>query len=737
MKKIIALLCTVALMTGLFGAAPFTYEVHALTEEETAWVSEARCALQEILAEKDIMALVYLADEYPLRAESVDDGEVVVTVPSGQMVEIADVVIAEDYTAWVLVRTEYNGTVYEGYIPRNRLACSDEAFINWETEYGMNPGANFYAEDGEVSPNLDIEQFPESYRPALYALREQHPDWIYVKQNTGLDWNTVIQNEMGAKSLIYKSFPDYCKEGVYDGGNWYYASEDILKLYMDPRNALTENAIFQFEQLTYNPTYHTEEAVKSFLEGTFMNSSQNAPGTVMTFYFIFWAIGKEEGREVSPFHLAARVLQEQGKGTSPLISGTYPGFEGYYNYFNIGASGTSNQQVIVNGLTYAKEHGWDNAYGSIYGGADIISKNYIKKGQDTLYLEKFNVNPNGSYPLYTHQYMQNISAPTTEASSIKKLYEGAGSLDNTFVFKIPVFKNMPETPCPMPTYSNNIMLEVPEGYDNTNIWLDGVPYQNVKRNGRYFVTAPDGNAKSAVAFRYNENNVPVGMYVWTLEYKDNGYVATAQPELADLLTYHGFSIRITGKSGIRFKTGIAAGLRDRLLGEGVNGYQLKEYGTLVMNNANRGTYPMIKGGEKVLSGISYGYNADGVLEDKIYETVNGRYRFTSVLVGLPATQYKTEFAFGGYLVLEKDGVETVIYGPVVARSIYDLAGQILDMGTYGQTSEAYQFLQKLIADADAAETGDGGQSEIQAGAGTDTQTTETADGGNNEEQTDR
>lgn len=85
-----------------------------------------------------------------------------------------------------------------------------------------------------------------------------------------------------------------------------------------------------------------------------MNSSQNAPGTDMKFYHIFWTIGAEENRQVSPFHLAARVLQEQGQGTSPLISGIYPGYEGYYNYFNVGASGSTNEQVIINGLNYAK-----------------------------------------------------------------------------------------------------------------------------------------------------------------------------------------------------------------------------------------------------------------------------------------------------------------------------------------------------------------------------------------------
>ena len=101
----------------------------------------------------------------------------------------------------------------------------------------------------------------------------------------------------------------------------------------------------------------------------------------------------------------------------------------------------------------------------ILGGAEVISANYIRKGQDTLYLQKFNVSPTASNPIYTHQYMQNISAPTTEALSIKKLYESAGALENTFVFKIPVYENMPASPCPMPTSSTNVVLQVPSGYE--------------------------------------------------------------------------------------------------------------------------------------------------------------------------------------------------------------------------------------------------------------------------------
>ena len=553
------------------------------------------------------------------------------------------------------------------------------------------------AEENATGVYADIEQFPESYRPALQALKQKHPNWTFVRQNTGLDFQTAVNNELqGGKSLVYKSYGDYCKEGQHSP-NWYFASEDVLKLYMDPRNSLHENAIFQFEQLTYNESYHTEAAVETFLKNTFMNSNSPAPKTDMTFSHIFWAIGAEQ--QVSPFHLAARVYQEQGQGTSPLISGNYPGYEGYYNYFNISASGSTNEQVITNGLNSARNNGWDNAYASILGGANVISANYIKKGQDTLYLQKFNVSTTASNPVYTHQYMQNIAAPTSEALSMKKLYESAGALENTFVFKIPVYENMPASPCPMPTSSTNVVLQVPAGYDASTIYVDGIPYTPQVRNNRRIVTVPNGNAQAAVVYRYNENGAPIGMYVWTLEYRNNAYAVTEQPGLTDLLTYHGFSIRITGKAGIRFKTGISADLRNTLLTGGVNGYYLKEYGTLVMNNANRNTYPMIKGGEKVISGLAYGTDSNGAHQDSIYETVDGRYRYTSVLVGLPADQYKVEYAFRGYIVLTKDNKDITIYGPAMAKSIYSLAEQVLNMGTYASGSEADAFLRKLISDA--------------------------------------
>ena len=153
---------------------------------------------------------------------------------------------------------------------------------------------------------------------------------------------------------------------------------------------------------------------------------------------------------VSPYHLASRVRQEQGnEGSSPLISGTYPGYEGLYNYFNMQASGTTYEEIIRNGLEEARAAGWTTRYAALYGGSQKVSSIFIKRGQNTLYLQKFDVD-NSDGTLYWHQYMQNLLAADNEGKSVKKGYENMGVLDNSFLFRVPVYQNMPASACKMP-----------------------------------------------------------------------------------------------------------------------------------------------------------------------------------------------------------------------------------------------------------------------------------------------
>ena len=94
---------------------------------------------------------------------------------------------------------------------------------------------------------------------------------------------------------------------------------------------------------------------------------------------------------------------------------------------------------------------WTTPKKAIIGGAQFISESYIAKGQYTSYLKKFNVNPNGYYSVYNHQYMANLRAPSSEAYSSYSSLKKNGFLDNAMNFVIPEFTNMPES-----TYDINI-----------------------------------------------------------------------------------------------------------------------------------------------------------------------------------------------------------------------------------------------------------------------------------------
>ena len=702
-------------------------ELDSETLEYLAFLNED---LQTITDGGEIMAVLYREQKLPVRTAPDLTAPVAAELYSGQTVFITGVALDSDYGLWSQIGFYYQQEYLTGYIERDYLMCTDERYKEWEAANGLDPSLvstmSLSVSDGDVRSTFDeVNQFPESYRAALDALKEAHPNWHFTPLVTNLDWNTVIDNEMGAKSLVYYTFEDWNKDGLYDEHNWYYATRPILEYYMDPRNGLTEERIFQFEQLTYNESYHTYEAMNRFLTGTFMDPSKKVPGTNLSYPYLIWSFGAESIRRVSPFYLAALIIQEQGRqGTGDLISGTYPGYEGYYNYFNIRATGTTHAEVVKNGLEYAKgvweqkfrqliadgtanaqdEPTWKalySAYFALEDGADFISRNYIQKGQDTLYLQKYNVNPNGYYPVYTHQYMQNISAPTTEARNIRNLYNEAGALDMEFNFKIPVYLNMPETAVPYPTIEENLYLTIPEGYDTSTIYVDGVAYPTETKFGYQVANLPNTDAKTAIAYKYNASGVPEGMYVWELTYtQKNKYQVTALPNFENLLSYHGFSIRITGKSGMRFMSGISEAMKRQMTAGTVDGYSLVEYGTLVMSDYYRAKYPMVLDGNKVKKGISFGVE-NGQPVDRVYKTVDGRVQYTAVLINLEIPYYQTVIAFRPYAVLQKNGKQIVLYGGIRTNSIYSLSKKALEHGLCVEGSPEDIFVKQLIADADA------------------------------------
>ena len=300
----------------------------------------------------------------------------------------------------------------------------------------------------------------------INELKTAHPNWTFTILYTGLDWDTVIYNETEAlhgRSLVQtSSLPWLCSTcglKAYDNGTWHCASKATVSYYMDVRNWLNESYIFAFETLSYDESTQTIDGVKRILKGTFMDKDSitytDTEGNTQTINKSYAQIIMESAKEVgiSPYHLASRVKQEQGNGTSGLVNGNYTYTDengntcsdlvGYYNYFNIRATGGNAATIIKNGLTYARTKGWTTPELAIKGGAIFLASEYISNYQDCLYLEKYQVDSAGG--LYSHQYMQNVSAPYSEGYNTYIAYRDLGMLDYSFNFIIPIFENMPQT----------------------------------------------------------------------------------------------------------------------------------------------------------------------------------------------------------------------------------------------------------------------------------------------------
>ena len=241
-----------------------------------------------------------------------------------------------------------------------------------------------------------------------------------------------------------------------EGSSWYQAHGQVVQYYLDPRNFLNGTQVFQFEQLAYDSAIHTLAGVQKILKNTFMDGASitKTDGSSITYAQAFMEAAQTYG--VSPYHLAARVVQEVGRNGSQAAFGTNSTYPGIYNFYSIGAnSGMEEGLKWASSTQYTTYwRPWNSQYKSIMGGAQYIASGYIDRGQSTLYLEKFDIVLN-SDGLYNHQYMSNIKAPYSEASRVYNAYNGMGILDSGFVFVIPVYNNMPSVACSLPASSSS------------------------------------------------------------------------------------------------------------------------------------------------------------------------------------------------------------------------------------------------------------------------------------------
>lgn len=308
-----------------------------------------------------------------------------------------------------------------------------------------------YSKNSNDLPSNFDSIYP-GYKSLIQQLSNAHPNWTFKLYETGQDWETVINSEYqghgsSPKNVVPKTYSDewvcsICGREEQDTGAWVCASKGAIEHIMDPRNSLNDAKIFQYLLLSNDSNITKAQVSTMASKISYLNTDE-----IITAIY-----DSAQELNINPFYIIGKILQEQGSNGSVMCAGRgYNNqYEGYYNLFNVGASGKGEATVILNGLKHAYDKGWDTPKKSIIGGIGVI-KNYINRGQDTLYYQKFNVTYS---PYYVNQYAQNLFDSQSIASTLKEAYRDAGLLDGSFTFEIPLYRNMPSSLVPSPSVSS-------------------------------------------------------------------------------------------------------------------------------------------------------------------------------------------------------------------------------------------------------------------------------------------
>ncbi len=374
--------------------------------------------------------------------------------------------------------------------------------------------------------------FPEDYARPLTELHLLHPEWnfeplLITEGNALYRWDYVIEKEtedpeinLISGSEDYRAYRHPLNFKTYDSG-YYQASTSAVEYFMDPRNFLNETDVFQFYDLSSAHSVGIAE-VEAVLAGTFMADGSLENGKTYAEYFI--EVGDE--LDVNPVYLAVKARQEQGTaGDSPVLSGKCGSLlakyyedgtqtsesgnkilapaegytseellslDGYYNLFNIKASGNGLFAIYHSAMKRAQSGtedmadawgspAWNTLWKSLWGGAYTIKTSFIDRYQNSIYLQKFNVDSRAADRNFWGQYMQNVSGSLTESRTLFGAFASSGVLDGPCSFVIPVYEGMPKSPCKDPAGGRCSYLAIAtEKYDSSAFFSEPIFQTNDK-----------------------------------------------------------------------------------------------------------------------------------------------------------------------------------------------------------------------------------------------------------------
>lgn len=231
-----------------------------------------------------------------------------------------------------------------------------------------------------------------------------------------------------------------------------------------------------------------------------------------------------------------------------------------------------------------------------------------------------------------------------------------------------------------------------------SIYVDGIEYAVSWKNGSATIDLPDANRRVLQVYEFNTSDqsdpykvYPTHMRVWFLEHGAKGYTAVRASQFDDIMKYAGSSIRITGKKGIRMITAVPTKTKKTLVDAGIDGYSLREYGTVVAWDSKLDGASLVLGGAGAVSNYAYKYG----VADPVFKYDGDSTQYTNVLVGFSLEQCAQSMTMRSYMkLLDSAGQEVVLYGGPVHRSIGYIAYQ--NKNAFGTKTEAYAYIWDII-----------------------------------------
>lgn len=355
--------------------------------------------------------------------------------------------------------------------------------------------------------SIQISSCPDKYpvpaQGCLGAVRAAHPHWRFefYDATMSLSRALAVQRtlERSDNTVSLGARPDWVipDSSLAEKDDNYPATDAAITFMMDPRNFMNDGVkasdagccledsnghtdmdnlgIFQFADQGYisgeliDAKDYVVAALASYLDKSYWTSWGSNIARATEFAEYICDAGIRNG--VHPLLLAAKISQEGGLKDQELVSTLRDGFvcpdsgqpcsgqcldpkfapgcEGatcqpgakVFNYCGIGAyTGGCN---IQQGAAYAFKEGWSTEKAAIIGCAKFTFTDYICRGQDTYYLERWDLpgwvarpGKNG----WPHQYASNIDAAHGKGMILGNIVRNYGFTNYPLKFKIPVYK---------------------------------------------------------------------------------------------------------------------------------------------------------------------------------------------------------------------------------------------------------------------------------------------------------